>query len=221
MGYLNNVSLSVEAILTNKGRELLARGRNQFDITKFSLADDEIDYRLWNPAHPLGSDYYGIAIENLPLLEAIPDETYMMKYKLVTLPKDTVKLPIIKVAATSLVFTFPGQIHTVQPVTANVTNGNANLGYTAILADSSVVTLRVAPGGMVNTGTINPSVPFVGDYPSSVSVVGTKFELVGKAQYIEDKETKLYIIGNETGGMITITITASKMTAQTNPVTND
>ena len=65
MGYLDNSSVIVDAILTKKGRELLAKGNNQFNITKFALADDEIDYSLYNPAHPLGTDYYGIAIENL------------------------------------------------------------------------------------------------------------------------------------------------------------
>ena len=60
MGYLNNSTITVDAILTKKGRELLARGQNDFKITQFAVADDEIDYDLWNPAHPLGTDYYEI-----------------------------------------------------------------------------------------------------------------------------------------------------------------
>ncbi len=80
MGYLNNGSIVIDSILTKKGRELLARGQNEFVVTQFGLSDDEVDYTLWNPNHPLGSAYYGIAIENLPILEAIPDETQMMKY---------------------------------------------------------------------------------------------------------------------------------------------
>ena len=62
MSYLNNSSITVDAILTKKGRELLAQGRNAFNITKFALADDEIDYDLWNPSHPGGTDYYGATI---------------------------------------------------------------------------------------------------------------------------------------------------------------
>ena len=46
MGYLDNSSITVDAILTKKGRELLARGQNEFVITQFALADDEIDYGL-------------------------------------------------------------------------------------------------------------------------------------------------------------------------------
>jgi hypothetical protein len=53
MGYLNNSVVTVDAILTTKGRELLAQGN--FNITQFALADDEIDYTLYNPNHPSGS----------------------------------------------------------------------------------------------------------------------------------------------------------------------
>ena len=79
MGYLDNTSITVDAILTKKGREILAKGADDFKITQFALADDEIDYSLWNPAHSLGSNFYGIAIDNMPLIEAIPDETQTMK----------------------------------------------------------------------------------------------------------------------------------------------
>ena len=81
MGYLNNATTVLDAILTKKGRELLARGQNEFRITKFALADDEIDYTLFNPSHPSGSAYYGEAIINQPLLEVFPLESQIMKYK--------------------------------------------------------------------------------------------------------------------------------------------
>ena len=58
MGFLNNTSVTVDAVLTKKGRELLARGQDEFQITKFDT-DDEIDYRLWDVTHPNGSNYYG------------------------------------------------------------------------------------------------------------------------------------------------------------------
>jgi hypothetical protein len=68
MGYLNKASVTVDAILTKKGRELLAQGRSAFNITQFAVADDEIDYSLYDPAHPLGTEYYGSAIENMPIV---------------------------------------------------------------------------------------------------------------------------------------------------------
>ena len=96
MGYLDNTSTTVDAILTKKGRELLARGGDEFKITKFALGDDEIDYGLFDVTHPNGTNSYGSAIENLPMLEAFPDENQIMRYKLVTLPKGTSKMPILE-----------------------------------------------------------------------------------------------------------------------------
>ena len=95
MGYLDNTSITVDAILTKRGRELLARGDGSFNITQFALADDEIDYTLFNEDHPNGSQFAGEAIENMPLIEAIPDENNIMIHKLVTLPRGTTKLPIV------------------------------------------------------------------------------------------------------------------------------
>ena len=102
MGYLNNITVTVDAILTKKGRELLARNDGSFQITQFSLADDEIDYTLYNPNHPSGSAFYGEAIENMPVIEAFPDETQIMKYKLLTLPRGTAKLPVLELGFTTI-----------------------------------------------------------------------------------------------------------------------
>ena len=44
MGYLDNSSITVDAILTKRGRELLARNDGSFQITQFALGDDEVDY---------------------------------------------------------------------------------------------------------------------------------------------------------------------------------
>ena len=95
MSYLSSTSVVVDAILTKKGRELLARNNGSFQITQFSLSDDEIDYTLYNPTHPSGSAYYGEAIENMPILQAYPDDTEIMRYKLITLPRGTAKLPVL------------------------------------------------------------------------------------------------------------------------------
>ena len=82
MGVLDNTTITVDAILTKKGRELLAQGEGKFKITKFALADDEIDYNLYDITHPNGSNFYGEAIENMNLLEAIPNQNLALKYPL-------------------------------------------------------------------------------------------------------------------------------------------
>ena len=72
MAYLDNSEITVDAILTRKGRELMATGQG-INITKFALGDDEIDYSLYEPAHPKGSAYYDSAIKAIPITEASPD----------------------------------------------------------------------------------------------------------------------------------------------------
>ena len=139
MGFLNNTSVTVDAVLTKKGRELLARGKDEFQITKFALADDEIDYRLWDVTHPNGSNYYGAVIENMPLLEAFVDENQVMRFKLVSLPKNTAKLPVLEVPSPSLVFNGPGVTQTITPNTRN--GSDAEAGYSFTLHDATIANL--------------------------------------------------------------------------------
>ena len=97
MGYLDNSSITVDAILTKRGRELLSRNDGSFKITQFALGDDEIDYTLFNENHPNGTQYASEAIENMPLIEAIPDGSNMMKSQLITLSRGKSLLPFISV----------------------------------------------------------------------------------------------------------------------------
>ena len=137
MGYLNNQVVTVDAILTTKGRELLAKGDGSFNISSFALSDDEIDYTLYNPENPSGSAYYGEAIQNMPLLEAFPDETQMMKYKLVTLPRDTAKMPVVT-AGVTVIKLKQTATYTVNPQTLNYLGNNStteNSGYLFTVSD--------------------------------------------------------------------------------------
>ena len=178
MGYLNNSSITVDAILTKKGRELLARGRDEFRITQFALADDEIDYDLYNPEHPLGTAFYGAAIENMPILEALPDETQMMKYKLVTLPKGQARIPQVSVGVESISLQ-ANQTYVISPDTVNFTGGNRQFGYTAILSDSDVAEIR-ATKTLGRTGQLASIPQFIGDTEAaqSITVSGTEFEII-------------------------------------------
>lgn len=220
MGYLDNTTVTVDAILTNKGRELLAAG-GRLNIVKFALSDDEVDYDLWNPAHTLGTNYYGKVIEDMPVLEALPDETQMMRYKLITLPKDVIGIPVISVQPTAATFTSLTQEITVTPNTLNLQGGNSTAGYTAILSDDTVATLEVASDGAVakaatNADLAGSATSFLGDGATSISTsgatitrTGTKFVLRAKPQanLTNIKKALLTIVGNETGGFKTIVIT--------------
>ena len=207
MGFLNNTTVTVDAILTKKGRELLAQGTEAFNITKFALADDEVDYNLFDVTHPNGTDFFGKVIENMPLLEAIPDENHVMRYKLITLPKNTIKMPVITSSPASITFGVnaglnqPAQI--VTAVTANVQDSS----YTFILHDQSVCTMTVNEGAGGGVGATTPFFLGEDDAPISKTLVANSVN-VGVGQGVNvAKATQITIIGNDTGATTSITIT--------------
>jgi len=216
MGYLDNSSITVDAILTKKGREVLARGRNEFNITQFALSDDEVDYDLWNTDHPLGTAYYGAAIEAMPVTEALPDETQMMKYKLVTLQKGASRIPVVTVTPNTITLK-PFGFTTIVPNTANFAQGNQRYGYTAILSDSSVAQITAKRSAVGQQFATVPQ--FIGDNESaqSVTVSGLEFEVVAKSALTQNKTATILIIGNETGGRATINLTVLQQTVATTP----
>jgi len=207
MGFLNNTTVTVDAILTKKGRELLAQGTEAFNITKFALSDDEVDYNLFDVTHPNGSDSFGKVIENMPLLEAIPDENHVMRYKLITLPKNTIKMPIVSVSIDSITFNASEGVNQparlVTATTANVTDSS----YTFILHDQSVASMTVSEGAGGGVGATTPFFLGEDDAPNSKTVVATSVNINVGAPVNNVKATQLTIIGNDTGATKSITIT--------------
>jgi len=205
MGYLDNSSITVDAILTKKGRELLAKGRDFFVISQFALADDEVDYELWNPAHPLGSDYYGIIIENMPIVEAVTDESYNLKYKLLTLPKNTIRIPIIIPNPTSITLEEGGNQQTVTITTKN--GGNNTLGYTVTLLNSDAASIVGDGRGIAN----NTDPVGANEDRRSVTIsCNSQFTITTKVLADNvDISTKIIVVGNETGGREEIELTVT------------
>ena len=160
MGFLDNTSITVDAILTKKGRELLARGQNEFRITKFALADDEIDYNLYDTSHPNGTNFYSAVIENMPLLEAFVDENQLMRYKLSTLPKETNKLPILELPSPSLSFNGAGITQTISPNTRN----GVDTDYTFTLFNADVANLTLS-------GTVSSPKPILREPNDSTEAI--------------------------------------------------
>lgn len=217
MGYLDNSVVTVDAILTTKGRQLLAQGN--FNITQFALSDDEIDYTLYNPTHPSGSAYYGEAIENMPLLEAFPQETQVMKYKLVTLPRGTAKLPIIGGINSSYNLQ-QGASVAITPQTLNYLGGNTfeTSGYTVTISDFRL--FNTFEGVGINTSQAqilnSTPTPTLGTAVSK-TVVGTTINI--KATTINTLfgsnsrlQATLTIEGRDSGARITVPFTVTKIT---------
>jgi hypothetical protein len=214
MAYLDNTTITVDAVLTSKGRQLLAQNGN-LNITSFAVADDEVDYTLYQSNHPLGSAFYDIAIRNTPVMEPFSDETQMMKYKLVTLPAGSTAVPSITIAQSSIIVdkNYTGDI-IISPST-NPTY-NTTLGYTAVLGNKNVGTLVVTQTNSLNSQT--STVPsFAGDVVSESSqvVVGNAFKFVPNSILIKTTSTVITIIGNESGGSVSVPVTVTVASATT------
>lgn len=204
MAYLDNSEITVDAILTKKGREKLASGQG-LNITKFALGDDEIDYTLYEPAHPKGSAYYDAAIRAIPVTEASPDETQVLKYRLVTLPKGTTKIPKVEFGVPSIsVNQRSGQV-SLTPTTSP--SGNGQSGYTIVLANKNAGSI-VGSGIAAGTGTIPV---FLGDEITTTAAVerGLTFSFIPNPNTTQTIKTTITVYGNETGGSQTIPVTVS------------
>ena len=220
MGYLNNAIVTVDAILTRKGRELLARNDGSFKITQFALADDEIDYTMWDPDHPLGSQYYGQAIDNMPLLEAFPDETQAMKYLLTTLPRGTSKLPILDIGY-QFISLYQGASIAITPQTLNYLGGTqtyessgyvATIGDVRLLSNFNGVGINTAQATALNsTTTLGAAV--------TKTAVGTTINMTATTvnalfpEGVTQISTSLIVIGRDSGARIVVPVQVNKNTA--------
>jgi len=218
MGYLDPSALTIDAILTRKGREALAKNDGSFRITQFALADDEIDYTLYNPNHPSGSAFYGEAIESMPLLEAFPIETQIMKYKLSTLPRGTAKMPVLNLGYTAISLQ-QGASLSISPQTLNYLGNNQTYetsGYSATISDVRLMNSYNGVG--INTdaaNTQNASATVTLGTNVSKTVIGTQINLrATTVNTLFGSNTQLTgtltVVGLDSGARVTIPITITK-----------
>jgi len=217
MSYLSSTSVVVDAILTKKGRELLSRNDGSFQITQFSLADDEVDYTLYNPNHPSGSAFYGEAIEAMPILQAYPNDTEIMRYKLITLPRGTAKIPVLDLGYTSITIK-QGASLAITPQTLNYLGATSTFeqsGYTATIGD--VRTMASFNGVGINTpeATSLNSTTTIGTNVSK-TVIGTTINLTATTVNTlfgtnSSLFTTLVVTGRDSGARISIPVTITKV----------
>jgi hypothetical protein len=222
MAYLNNQYVTIDAVLTKKGRELLARNDGSFQITQFALADDEIDYTLYNPTHPSGSAFFGEAIESMPLLEAFVDETQIMKYKLVTLTRGTSKLPVLALGL-DIIALRQAQSVQITPSTLNYLGTVSTYepsGYMMTVGDSRFLSTFTGTG--IDTTGLNITTPTPNSSGASLSAtqIGTTFSLVAttintlfptSAVAGASISTTVTVMGRDSGARVTIPLTLKKI----------
>ena len=177
------------------------------------MADDEIDYTLYQPNHPNGSAFYDIALRNTPVFEPLTDETQVMKYKLVTLNQGVTSIPVVSISQNNIVVasSYTGEI-----IINPSTNPSYDLqtGYTAILGNKTVGTLIVQQTNAVNS--VSSTIPsFVGNIntTSAQVVVGNTFRFVPNSSLGKTTTTNLTIVGNESGASLSIEVTVTVSTS--------
>jgi hypothetical protein len=97
MGFLDHTTdnIIIDAVLTERGRELLARNDGSFKIDAFSFGDDEIDYS--------NIVKYGLTTgkekieRNTPIFEAQTSENFALKYNNVTLSNQRLRILYIPI----------------------------------------------------------------------------------------------------------------------------
>ena len=208
MAYLDNTTVTVQALVTNKGRQLLAKN-GTLSINSYALGDDEINYNLYQPNNPLGSAYYDLAIRNTPIMEPLSDETQALKHKLVTLPAGVTSIPVVSVSQTSII---TDKNYSAQILIIPSTNPtyDTTLGYTAILVNKNVGSLTVTQTNSLNS--TSATVPaFYGSAVTEASqvVVGLQFQFIPNSTLVTTTSTQIIIVGNESGGSVTIPVTVT------------
>tara|TARA_A100001391_G_scaffold150238_2_gene107748 strand:- start:1053 stop:1763 length:711 start_codon:yes stop_codon:yes gene_type:complete len=226
MGYLDNSSITVDAVLTKKGREILKDGKN-LNITSFTLSDSGVDYTLFNSDHPSGSAFYGEAIENLPQLEASVHAEYNLRNRLITLPKGTKSLPSLSIGGTdteggtSITFN-DGEQATKGKIAITLIGGSPtqNLGYYIVVQKPELVDLRngptEVPGGISGTAgefLAEEEIANAKMYDLPTSANGS-FKIDPIFQTEIGKSTDIYIVHREFGAYASITVTNN---IKTNP----
>jgi hypothetical protein len=207
MGYLDNSSITVDAVLTKKGREILKNGGN-LNITSFTMSDTGVDYTLWNPEHPSGSAFYGEAIENLPMLEASVHAEYNLRNRLISLNQNTVAVPALQLAGLD---SSGGTLLTLQEgktsstITLDLvgftstTNAISNNPYYVVVQDPSIV----KSSGVVESTLSGTSRMFLQeqDIPMAqqYGITGNSFTISALQQDTAGKQTSVYIVHRETG----------------------
>ena len=181
MGFLDNTSISVDAILTKVGRRRLSQGT--FNITRFALSDEEIDYKLYDVTHPNGSDSYGAVIENMNLIEASAVRNSFMSY----LVADSLTGAKINIGTTSWTNVDKSTKIPINPST----EGAPAEEYTFTIQNTNIVRFRTTPSLKSRSGL-------------SAIVIAQSF-----SSPTPSATTNVTVTGNDSGIVKTITISVN------------
>jgi len=222
MGFLDNSSITVDAVLTKKGREILKDDGN-LNITKFTLSDTGVDYSLWNPDDPSGSAYYGEAIENLPMLEANVHSEYNLTNRLISLNQSSIAIPALTIDSgldtkngSVITFNDGDQASGTMSVRMVGYSSNQNLGFTLLIQNPNIVTTNATSiGGISGTGVSKiflpeEDIPTAQEYAFAATSQGSDrigtFTLNPVQQTTTGQQTHVYVVDVEVGAWISFRV---------------
>jgi hypothetical protein len=195
MGFLDSSSSIVTAILTRKGRELLANNDGSFRITKFAFGDDEINYQLYNAATNSDSD-----ILQLPVLEPSSNELTALRYRLVTAPQGAVQVAYLIANPSQAVLQNASVAHPRYPTSVVITVATQ-------AGTDSQYSIRSRSTNIVNVAA--PVVNAQLDQSSTNSSGATSLGLIHVYSGSQNGTTYIDIIGRDSGALISIPITVT------------
>ena len=155
----------------------------------------------------------------MPIIQAFPNSTEIMKYKLITLPRGTAKLPVIDVGYSNITIK-QGASLSITPQTLNYLGATSTFeqsGYVATIGD--VRTMSAFNGVGINTPdatALNATGTITIGTNVSKTVIGTSINLTATTvNTLFGSNTTLYttltIIGRDSGARIQIPVQVIKV----------
>jgi len=242
MGYLDNSSITVDAVLTKKGREILKNGGtlttnsngtqtlnpSSLNIASFTISDTGVDYTLWNPVHPDGSDKYGEAIENTPQLEASVHAEYNLRNRLITLGQSATALPAIQLGGldsaggTTLFFgKANGENQGVVTINVDILGlADASSDYYFTISDPNIVDTVGMTATSILSATNRVYLPESGIASAKqYNFSGNSFQLKHIPQSVKGKTAEIYVTHVGSGAYTQFTATVNIIKDDTTLIT--
>jgi hypothetical protein len=223
MAFLDNSGdIILDAVLTDLGRQELAKGDGSFRIEKFALGDDEIDYDNYNSGHASGSAYYDLTILQTPVLEAFTNNTSTMKHKLVSYAnQNLLYMPILKLNTIATQPNTSADFGAENAFLVTATD-STNSGITALAAipDGIIKGMGAATATSFNTTVIRidqgiDNTATIGNGGLDASLTETQYlieidDRIGRITdingnsapqiFVDDDQIATYLVGTGTGG---------------------
>jgi len=153
----------------------------------------------------------------MPVMEAFPDDTQIMIYKLVTLPRGTAKLPVISVGY-NVIGLKQGSTLTITPQTLNYLGANSTFesnGYALTISDIRFLS-SFSSTGVKGVESVNTGITQTLGSQVSQTLIGTSFTLTGTTintlfgSSLNQITTTITVLGRDSGARITIPLTITK-----------